>query len=89
MVVDLFRIGAGKLAEHWDVLQNEVPVAAALGGISMFDPEEDREMPTNRSFATESDFRLYLCDLSQVSFRIESGFQAAVDYKTSIGFWSV
>ena len=40
VVVNLFRIVDGKLAEHWDVLQNEVPAAAALGGISMFDPEE-------------------------------------------------
>lgn len=27
-------------AEHWDVLQNEVPVTAASGRIPMFDPEE-------------------------------------------------
>ena len=40
VVVDVFRIEDGKLAEHWDVLQNEVPAATALGGISMFDPEE-------------------------------------------------
>jgi predicted SnoaL-like aldol condensation-catalyzing enzyme len=40
VVVDIFRIEDGKLAEHWDVLQNEVPVTAALGGVSMFDPEE-------------------------------------------------
>lgn len=40
VAVDLFRIEGGKLVEHWDVLQNEVPVTAALGGISMFDPEE-------------------------------------------------
>jgi predicted SnoaL-like aldol condensation-catalyzing enzyme len=40
VVVDLFRIEDGKLVEHWDVLQNEVPVTAALGGISMFDLEE-------------------------------------------------
>jgi predicted SnoaL-like aldol condensation-catalyzing enzyme len=37
VVVDLFRIEGGKLAEHWDVLQNEVQ---AVGGVSMFDPEE-------------------------------------------------
>lgn len=36
VVVDLFRIEDGKLAEHWDVLQNE----AAVGGIAMFDPGE-------------------------------------------------
>jgi len=40
VVVDLFRIEGGKLAKHWDVLQDEVPVTAALGGASMFDPEE-------------------------------------------------
>jgi predicted SnoaL-like aldol condensation-catalyzing enzyme len=40
VVVDVFRIKGGKLAEHWDVLQNEEPSTAALGGIAMFDPEE-------------------------------------------------
>lgn len=40
VVVDLFRIEGGRLAEHWDVLQDEVPVSAARGGLPMFDPEE-------------------------------------------------
>lgn len=40
VVVDIFRVENGKLAEHWDVLQNEVPVDTALGGIPMFNPEE-------------------------------------------------
>ncbi|MFC7518921.1 nuclear transport factor 2 family protein [Herbaspirillum sp. GCM10030257] len=40
VVVDLFRIEAGKLAEHWDVLQNEVPGSKALGKIPMFGAEE-------------------------------------------------
>jgi predicted SnoaL-like aldol condensation-catalyzing enzyme len=40
VVVDLFRIEGGRLAEHWDVLQNEVPLTDAVGGTSMFDPEE-------------------------------------------------
>jgi predicted SnoaL-like aldol condensation-catalyzing enzyme len=40
VVIDLFRIENGKLAEHWDVLQDEVPVSAALGGVAMFDAEE-------------------------------------------------
>lgn len=39
IVVDIFRIEDGRLAEHWDVLQNEVPVAAH-GGVSMFEPGE-------------------------------------------------
>lgn len=42
VVVDLFRIEGGKLAEHWDVLQNEVPVNVAIGGVSMFDPGEGK-----------------------------------------------
>lgn len=39
IAVDIFRVEGGKLAEHWDVLQNEVPVTVD-GGISMFDPHE-------------------------------------------------
>ena len=39
IVVDIFRIEDGRLAEHWDVLQNEVPVADH-GGVSMFEPDE-------------------------------------------------
>ena len=40
VVIDVFRIEGGKLAKHWDVLQDEVPVSSALAGISMFDPTE-------------------------------------------------
>ena len=40
VVVDFFRIEGDKLAEHWDVLQDEVQ--DAVGGVSMFDPEEAR-----------------------------------------------
>jgi predicted SnoaL-like aldol condensation-catalyzing enzyme len=40
VVVDLFRVEGGKLAEHWDAMQDEVPVESALGGIAMFDPNE-------------------------------------------------
>ncbi|MDX3773515.1 nuclear transport factor 2 family protein [Chromatiaceae bacterium AAb-1] len=42
VVVDIFRVENGKLAEHWDVLQNEVPVTTALNSIPMFDPKEKR-----------------------------------------------
>ncbi len=41
VVVDIFRIEGRKLAEHWDVMQNEVTATAAHGGVSMFDPEEN------------------------------------------------
>lgn len=40
VVVDMFRVEDGRLAEHWDVLQNEVPVSAAKAGMAMFDPDE-------------------------------------------------
>ena len=40
VVIDIFRIEGGKLAEHWDVLQNEVPAASGAAGRSMCDPEE-------------------------------------------------
>lgn len=39
VVVDIFRVEGGKLVEHWDVLQNEVPVSGGVAGLSMFDPE--------------------------------------------------
>jgi predicted SnoaL-like aldol condensation-catalyzing enzyme len=45
VVIDLFRIEDGRLAEHWDVLQAEVPDITALGGIAMFDPGEGRPYP--------------------------------------------
>lgn len=40
VVVDLFRIEDGRLAEHWDVLQNEVAAEAGVAGLAMFDPDE-------------------------------------------------
>lgn len=40
VVVDIFRIENGRLAEHWDVLQDETPVEAAKAGIAMFSPDE-------------------------------------------------
>lgn len=40
VVVDIFRVESGKLVEHWDVLQDEVPATAGIAGLSMFDPGE-------------------------------------------------
>jgi predicted SnoaL-like aldol condensation-catalyzing enzyme len=42
VVVDLFRVEGGKLAEHWDVLQVEVPSTSA----AMFDPAEGKSSAT-------------------------------------------
>ncbi len=48
IAVDVFRVEAGRLAEHWDVLQTEASTAAGVAGLSMFNPEEGltRAMPT-------------------------------------------
>ncbi len=40
VVIDVFRVEGGKLAEHWDVLQDEVHADAAPGRIAMFHPQE-------------------------------------------------
>jgi predicted SnoaL-like aldol condensation-catalyzing enzyme len=40
IVVDLFRVEDGRLAEHWDVLQDEVEDSAAAGGTPMFSADE-------------------------------------------------
>ena len=40
VVVDIFRIEDGLLAEHWDVLQDEVTADATQSGLSMFSPDE-------------------------------------------------
>lgn len=36
VAVDIFRVEDGKLAEHWDVLQEEVPVEQTVSKNSMF-----------------------------------------------------
>lgn len=36
IAVDVFRVANGKIAEHWDVLQEEVPAAQSANGNSMF-----------------------------------------------------
>ena len=36
VAVDIFRVVDGKVAEHWDVMQEEVPAEATASGNSMF-----------------------------------------------------
>ena len=36
VAVDIFRVANGKLVEHWDVMQEEVPAAQTQSGNSMF-----------------------------------------------------
>src|SRR6516164_7170673 len=39
VAVDIFRIANGKIAEHWDVMQEEVPAAQSANGNSMLTSE--------------------------------------------------
>ena len=34
--VDIFRVTGGKIAEHWDVLQEEIPAERSVNGNHMF-----------------------------------------------------
>jgi predicted SnoaL-like aldol condensation-catalyzing enzyme len=36
VAVDIFRVEDGKVVEHWDVLQEEVPAAKTASGNAMF-----------------------------------------------------
>lgn len=36
VVVDIFRLKDGKIVEHWDVMQDEVPAPATKSGHPMF-----------------------------------------------------
>jgi predicted SnoaL-like aldol condensation-catalyzing enzyme len=36
IAVDIFRVANGKLAEHWDVLHEEVPASTTASGNPMF-----------------------------------------------------
>jgi predicted SnoaL-like aldol condensation-catalyzing enzyme len=36
IAVDIFRVADGKVIEHWDVMQEEVPASATASGNPMF-----------------------------------------------------
>jgi len=52
VVVDIFRIENGRLAEHWDVLQDEAPIEASRSGLAMFSPDEAERQKSPESKAT-------------------------------------
>lgn len=56
VVVDIFRVEDGRLAEHWDVLQDEVPTPDSKAGTSMFSPDErDTQDGFNRAAIATQD----------------------------------
>ena len=40
VAVDIFRVANGKIAEHWDVMQEEVPAAQSANGNGMLTSEQ-------------------------------------------------
>ncbi|WP_413989121.1 nuclear transport factor 2 family protein [Labrys okinawensis] len=40
IVIDIFRVEDGKLAEHWTVRQNDIAVESARSKVAMFSPDE-------------------------------------------------
>ena len=40
VAVDIFRVENGKVVEHWDVMQEEVPAAGTASGNAMFTRRE-------------------------------------------------
>jgi predicted SnoaL-like aldol condensation-catalyzing enzyme len=42
IAVDIFRLEGGKVAEHWDVMQEEVPASASANGNPMFSPPKSK-----------------------------------------------
>lgn len=55
VVIDIFRVEGGKLAEHWDVLQTEVPAASGVASLSMFDPDEGARADGNVAHDPETE----------------------------------
>jgi len=47
VAVDIFRVEEGKVAEHWGVMQEEVPASQAASGNPMFNlPRSSRAIPS-------------------------------------------
>lgn len=56
VVVDIFRVEDGLLAEHWDVLQNEASVDGAVSGLATFSPDESTLQAARAATRPETGF---------------------------------
>lgn len=52
VVVDIFRVKDGLLAEHWDVLQDEAGATGSKSGVPMFVPDEGAIQSANNRDST-------------------------------------
>lgn len=55
VAIDIFRVEDGRLAEHWDVLQDEAPAKGSKSGIAMFSPDEASVQAVANKAAARSD----------------------------------
>ncbi|KXS19089.1 hypothetical protein M427DRAFT_29082 [Gonapodya prolifera JEL478] len=57
LVVDIFRVEKGKIMEHWDVIQDEVPTNQTVSGLPMFDPAEHHSYNLSSCYDEETETR--------------------------------
>lgn len=55
VVIDIFRVEDGRLAEHWDVLQDEIPAKGSTSGVAMFSPDEGSVQASRRVAKGDAD----------------------------------
>ncbi|KWW39342.1 putative SnoaL-like aldol condensation-catalyzing enzyme [Cupriavidus metallidurans] len=48
LAVDIFRIADGKVVEHWDVMQEEIPARSTVSGNEMFSNPQSQDKQINR-----------------------------------------
>jgi len=53
VAVDIFKVKDGKVVEHWDVMQEEVPASATASGNPMFTPASETGEPDFMDKATQ------------------------------------
>ncbi|KXS19090.1 hypothetical protein M427DRAFT_29083 [Gonapodya prolifera JEL478] len=60
VVGDIFRLEKGKIVEHWDVIQNEVPSNQTVSGFPTFDPAEHHNYRLSACYDEQTETRSML-----------------------------